>query len=101
MEQLDSKKPLKLLSLNVRGLGNCDEKSSLFHWLNKYHDAKNKIIFLQETHVTKDKEPKWEKIWDGEMKFANGTSNSRGVAILLPKHLEYEIMDIKRDPGDE
>jgi exonuclease III len=90
---------LNLLSLNVRGLGNCDKKSSLFHWLKKYHDARNKIVFLQETHVTSNKEPKWKEVWDGEMEFANGTSNSRGVAILLPKCLDYEIIEIKRDPG--
>ena len=38
-------------------------------------------------------------IWDGEMEFANGTSKSKGVAILLPKSLEYKVIEIKRDPG--
>jgi exonuclease III len=85
------KGPLHLLSLNVRGLGNCNKKSSLFHWLTKYHDVRNKILFLQETHVTKIKERKWEKTWEGKIIFANGTSKSRGVAILLPKNLEYKI----------
>jgi exonuclease III len=56
-------------------------------------------VFLQETHVTENKEPNWKKVWDGEMKFANGTSKSKGVAILLPKCLDYEIIDMKRDPG--
>ena len=87
------KSPLHLLSLNVRGLGNCNKKSSLFHWLNKYHDVQNKILYLQETHVTKAKEGKWEEIWDGKRIFANGTSKSRGVAILLPKSLDYNILE--------
>ena len=83
------KNPLNLLSLNVRGLGNCTKKSSLFHWLGKYHDVHNKIVFLQETHVTKAKESRWKKVWHGKKIFANGTSNSKGVAILLPKLLDF------------
>jgi exonuclease III len=89
----NDKSPLYLLSLNVRGLGNCNKKSGLFHWLRKYHDGNKKIVFLQETHVTKAKEGKWGEIWDGKRIFANGTSKSRGVAILLPKNLDYKILE--------
>jgi exonuclease III len=53
---------------------------------------------LQETHVTKDKENKWNKVWGGKKFFANGTSRKRGVAILLPKDMEYEVLDEKKDP---
>jgi hypothetical protein len=38
--------------------------------------------------VTKAKEGKWEKVWPGKKFFSNGTSKSRGVAILLPEFLE-------------
>ena len=63
------KNPLSLLSLNVRGLGSCAKTSSLFHWLRKYHDVQNKLVFLQETHVTKEKESKWKKVWPGKKIF--------------------------------
>ena len=79
------KKPLNLVSLNVRGLSNCIKKANLFHWFDKQHDIHNKIVLLQETHVTKEKEAKWKDIWHGDMYFSNGTSNSRGTAILVPR----------------
>jgi exonuclease III len=37
-------------------------------------------------------------VWDGNIFFANGTSRKRGVAILLPKDMEYNLLDEKRDP---
>ena len=91
--------PLHILSLNVRGLGKGAKRSSLFHWLGKHHDIHNKILFLQETHVTKSQEYKWKKNWRGKMIFANGTSKSRGVAILLPKNMEFQIISQTLDPG--
>ena len=90
--------PINLLSLNVRGLGDCVKKCSLFHWFRKHHNTESKIIFLQETHVTKDKEKKWDKVWDGKKFFANGTSRKRGVAILLPKNMVCSVLDEKKDP---
>ena len=97
--QLIKKNPLNLLSLNVRGLGSCAKKSSLFHWLRKYHDVQNKIVFLQETHMTKEKESKCNNIWPGKRIFANGTSRSKGVAILLPQFMDYNILSTILDPG--
>jgi exonuclease III len=93
------KSPLNFLSLNVRGLGNCIKKANLFHWLDKQHKAFDKIVFLQETHVTKKKEYKWKDIWPGKHIFSNGTSTKRGVAILIPKDLDYTIHDEKLDPN--
>jgi exonuclease III len=74
------------------------KKCSLFHWFKKHHNIESKIIFLQETHVTKDKEKKWDKVWEGKKCFANGTSRKRGVAILLPKEMVYQLLDEKKDP---
>jgi exonuclease III len=94
-----NKSPLNLVSLNVRGLSNCIKKANLFHWFEKQHDIQNKIVLLQETHVTKEKEAKWKEIWHGDMYFSNGTSNSRGTAILIPRDLIHEIHDEKLDPN--
>ena len=98
-EENITKSPLSFVSLNVRGLSDCVKKANLFHWFKKYHDIHNKIVFLQETHVTKEKEFKWEKVWHGKKIFSNGTSRRKGVAILLPKYLDYTLLDEKIDPN--
>jgi exonuclease III len=85
--------------LNVRGLGNCIKKANLFQWLKQHHDVHNKIVFLQETHVTPEKEHHWKEFWNGRMFFSNGTSKSRGVATLLPKNLEYTLHHEIKDPN--
>jgi exonuclease III len=96
-DQQISKTPLSILSLNARGLCDCTKRARLFHWLKKHHNVHEKILFIQETHVTKNKESWWSKDWPGKKLFSNGTSRSRGVATLLPKNLEYilhkEILD--------
>jgi exonuclease III len=85
--------PLNILSFNARGLNNNVKKDNLFFWLRKVHKADDNIIFLQETHMIKSKEWKWNKNWPGKKIFSNGTFTSRGVAILLPKDLEYDILN--------
>jgi exonuclease III len=97
--QVNIKSPLNFVSFNARGLGNNVKLGNLFHWLTKYHEIQGKIVFLQETHVIKAREYKWKNIWQGKPFFANGTSNSRGVAILLPKSLDYTLHDVKIDPN--
>ena len=85
--------PLNILSLNARGLNKNQKKNKLFFWLNKVHKTKDKIIFLQETHITKENEWKWNNLSTGKTFFSNGTSKSKGVAILLPKSLEYKLLE--------
>jgi exonuclease III len=99
MAQPETKLPLNILSLNVRGLNIEQKRDKLFFWLNKVHNTKDKIIFLQETHMTKNREWRWNKLWPGTKIFSNGTSRSRGVAILLPKSLDYEILESILDPN--
>jgi exonuclease III len=93
-----AKTPISILSLNARGLSQCSKKVSLFHWLDKHHTVHEKIMFIQETHVTKEKESWWSKTWHGPKYFSNGTSRSRGVAILLPKSLEFTLHSKILDP---
>jgi exonuclease III len=96
---INEKTPISILSLNARGLCNCTKKANLFHWLDKHHKVHEKIMFIQETHVTKDKESWWSKTWHGPKFFSNGTSRSKGVAILLPKCLEYTLHSEILDPN--
>jgi exonuclease III len=85
--------------LNARGLNNSSKKDNLFVWLDKHHKVYEKIIFIQETHITEGKASWWFKNWKGEKYFAYGTTRSRGVATLLPKSLDYTLHSKVLDPN--
>ena len=90
------KEPISLISLNANGLGKANKRRKLIGWLNKFHNADKKIIFLQETHTTPKIVPLWDKEWNyRKIIYSHGTSGSKGVAIIFPKNMEYEIHDIK------
>ncbi|KAL9961456.1 hypothetical protein ACROYT_G030398 [Oculina patagonica] len=79
---------LKLLSLNVRGLSNFRKRRAIFTWCRK---QKADLIFLQETHSTENDECKWKKEWGSEIIFSHGSSNARGVAVLIKSGLDIVI----------
>ena len=72
----------KLSSLNVRGIADTFTRRSMFHWLRKFHQG---IIFLQETHSSLDTELMWKHEWGAPIFCSHGATNSKGVAILMPK----------------
>ncbi len=51
------------------------------------------MVYLQETHYTKNYEKVWKDKWVGKIYFLNGTSNSSGVAILL--NIDFELCEKK------
>jgi len=55
------------------------------------------ITFLQETHCTRELENTWKQEWGGDIVFSHGSSNSKGVAILLPKQADYTILNKEVD----
>ena len=79
---------LKLVSLNVRGLSNFRKRRVIFTWCRK---QKADLIFLQETHSTKAGEYKWKKEWGSEIIFSHGSSNARGVAVLIKRGLDIVV----------
>jgi exonuclease III len=84
---------IQLTSFNVNGLLNEQKRNAIFNKLrSSFH-----IILLQETHSTKEIEKKWKQEWGGHIIFSHGTSNSKGVAILFPKNLDYNIDNINTD----
>ena len=85
---MEEKTTLSLHSFNVRGLANKNKRTTIFNWLSINHKG---IIFLQETHTTKDSENTWRQEWPGEIIFSHGNFNSRGVAILFPKQLDVTV----------
>ena len=73
------------------------KRREIFRWLKQYHNGKNSLVFLQETHPTKLDEKIWEKEWGSKIFYSHGTSNSRGVAILLPEKYNFEILHYEED----
>ena len=73
---------LRLISLNVRGLSNFKKRRMIYTWCKKKNTD---IIFLQETHSTKEVENQWRNEWGAEIIMSHGGSNSRGVAVLMKK----------------
>ena len=56
------------------------------------------IFLLQETHSTAATEHKWRNEWGSSaMYFSHGESNARGVAIVITKHYEANIINVKRN----
>ena len=86
----------KMLSLNVRGLSNFKKLRSIFAWCRKQNAN---IIFLQETHSTRDKEKKRKAEWGAPLELAHGSSNVRGVAILLHNGFDWNIKQKLVDPA--
>ena len=49
------------------------------------------LIFLQETHTTKNCESQWKKEWGSSIMFSHGRTNARGVAVLIRSGLDIVI----------
>ena len=60
------------------------------------HESNADIIFLQETHSSKAIEKIWRNEWGARVIFDHGTSNSKGVAILINKALDVKIIQSTR-----
>ena len=83
-----------IFSLNARGLGNNIKRRKIFDWLIE----KGKCMYLlQECHSETSTDSAWKSDWHGNIEFSHGTTNSRGVAILLPDSMQIIIEDIIRD----
>jgi exonuclease III len=80
---------IKLSSFNVNGLRNDIKRNAIFNQLR----PSSHIIFLQETHSSKELGKKWKTEWGSQIIFSHGNSNSKGVAILFPKDLDYQMKD--------
>ncbi len=90
----DTESNIEFNTFNTRGLGDVVKRRVVFTWLQEHHKG---ITFLQETHSTKNYEKSWKEQWGGEILFSHGSSNARGVAILLPPNLQYDIKNIRSD----
>ena len=85
---------LKIGSLNVRGLGEKSKRKAIFNFFRK---SKLDIILVQETHLGDSiQRALWEKEWGGPVYSSNGSTNARGVMILInPKcQIDEKVTDV-------
>ena len=83
-----------MISLNVKCIGNFGKRRAVFTWCRKLAD----ICLLQETHSTEKIENQWKNEWGAELIFCHGSSNSRGVAILIKNGVDCTIHKNVLDP---
>ena len=60
-------------------------------------EKRKSILRVQETHCSIDTELKWKTEWGAKSMWNHGSSNSRGVAILFSKTIDYEVTETGRD----
>ena len=51
---------------------------------------------LRETHPTTDNEGDKKSDWEYDVYFCHGSSNSRGVCILIAQHVNYDLHNDKK-----
>ena len=79
---------VNVATFNVRGIGDTNKRATVFKFLkNKLFE----VIMLQETHSVKRCEKIWKSQWRGQIMFAHGASNARGVAIFIKKGCKTKI----------
>ena len=82
---------VSIYSFNARGLANKDKRVATFSWLKTKRSG---IFLIQETHSIEQLEKIWRQQWDGPIFFQHGKSNSRGVAILVTKNIDFVVNTI-------
>uniref|UniRef100_A0AAQ6AKY8 Reverse transcriptase domain-containing protein n=1 Tax=Amphiprion ocellaris TaxID=80972 RepID=A0AAQ6AKY8_AMPOC len=75
---------LKVCSWNVGGIHSPIKRKKILNYLKKENIH---VALLQETHLTSDEHLKLKRDWVGQVFYSSFTSRSRGVAILIHKHL--------------
>ena len=82
------KATLNICSWNVRGIHNPIKRKKILSFLKKEHVH---IAMLQGTHLSVNEHSKLKRDWVGQVVSSSFTSKSRGVAILISKHLPLSL----------
>lgn len=86
---------VKICTYNTRGLRDFSKRKQLYALL-KHKNLD--VVLLQETHAIDMEINLWRSQWGGEIMYANGTSQSKGVIILIKRGLNYRKISESRDP---
>ena len=81
-------------SLNARGLGQNEKREDVFSWLK---NKKLSIYCITDFHCRNALCNQYIKEWGSNIVICEGTSDSRGVAILFSKDLDYELFGTQID----
>ena len=86
------KRQITISSMNVRGLTDAVKRKDVFNWLK---DKRYSIYCLQDIHVGEKNLKCFKEDWGAEVITSVNSSESRGIAILFAKKLDYEIVDVE------
>ena len=64
------------------------KRANFKEWLTKHHPG---IAFLQETHIDSNTLKAWQQEWPYSIYISGGNTKSKGVATLIPEHLDHNI----------
>ena len=81
------------VTVNARGLKQNMKRLAIFRYLKQHHYD---VICLQETHLTKQDIPIWEKQWGGTIIYVEGTAHGQREMILISKKVHCEVNIIKQ-----
>ena len=85
---------IKMLSANCQGLRTLEKRQDV---LNYFKQMGVNILCLQDTHLIQKDISDLKRLWNGEIFLSGNKTNSRGVAVLLNKNFEYEVISTKID----
>ena len=88
------KSQLHICSVNCQGLRQYEKRLQLYMWAKH---QRSDILMLQETHFSDDDNTDFQHESDFNMFYSNGTKQSKGVAILINKNMNYKVIDIHKD----
>ena len=94
MQLMSTGNNIKVLSANCQGLQTKEKRVDV---LSYFKDQNANIICLQDTHWTRKDLKDIKKLWEGDCYIHGLKTNSRGVAILLNKNFEFEIVTHEKD----
>lgn len=82
---------LKIVSINVNGLGNPIKRSRV---LTKLKRDRAQVIFIQETHMSKEEHEKFKKLGYTNSFFSScRNSRRRGVLTLISNAINFEVLE--------
>ncbi|XP_051794339.1 calcium-binding mitochondrial carrier protein SCaMC-2-B isoform X1 [Acanthochromis polyacanthus] len=86
--------PVNCVSWNVKSLNHTLKYKKIMLHLKQLNTD---IAFLQETHVCTADSASLSKKWSGQIFQSNFQSKSRGVAIMVGRHVQFTASNVKAD----
>uniref|UniRef100_A0A3P9JW43 Reverse transcriptase domain-containing protein n=1 Tax=Oryzias latipes TaxID=8090 RepID=A0A3P9JW43_ORYLA len=96
MSSININNRFRLISWNVKGLGNATKLGRVMTHLNR---LKGDIYFLQETHMPNKEVVRLKKHWVGEVFHSTFNCRARGAAIIFRKDLPFIAEKSVLDPN--